>query len=335
MRPSLAVALLVAGIASCQWSATVRAFPQDATSAAPAPDASAQSSDAQAAPPPYDKSIFQKPVPRDELTFLSSFDGTPTGDVIRDKQFRKLLKTVLPGCMFHYGSDMPLSDALDEVLTNSSEPAQIRDGSIPGDRRYVTISGHSGPYLQGRGFMWFDLQDGIALGAFYFHPTNGEPTPTVAVFSKQVKEKYLEMSQLPPAFAEDLAKWTAHSNIPAVTTRYFLTGSNERIVLEHTEDYCSPAEDGMGDPDESCQQMNADAADIDMDAAIYVNQTNHATNATAWMITDDDQRAWIELRLNTCDRAVDALGCHIRMTHDRTHVLLGHGGEPHPGPGRR
>ncbi len=47
------------------------------------------------------------------------------------------------------------------------------------------------------------MQEGIGLGGFYFHPTNGEPTPSVNVFSRQVvKEDYLKLSQLPPVFAE-------------------------------------------------------------------------------------------------------------------------------------
>jgi hypothetical protein len=37
--------------------------------------------------------------------------------------------------------------------------------------------------------------------------------------------------------------------------------------------------------------MNADAADMDVTAAYYLEQTHHATNATAWMIEGDDQVA--------------------------------------------
>lgn len=44
-----------------------------------------------------------------------------------------------------------------------------------------------GPCLRGRGFLWFDLDEGIVLGGFYFTPTNGEPTPTLTVFSRQLK----------------------------------------------------------------------------------------------------------------------------------------------------
>ena len=38
---------------------------------------------------------------------------------MRDKRFRKLLHSVIPNCMFHYGHDMPLSDAVDEVIKGS------------------------------------------------------------------------------------------------------------------------------------------------------------------------------------------------------------------------
>jgi hypothetical protein len=156
----------------------------------------------------YDKAIFQKPIPGDQLTFLNQFDGTPAKDLFHNKQFRKLMHSVIPDCTFHYGRDMPLTDALDMVFKGSTLPVQIRDG------RYLMVSGRSGPYLAGRGFIWIDLQDGIALGGFYFHPTNGEPTPAVNIFSKQVEEEALKMSQLPLAFAEDVNQWPAQLRIP-------------------------------------------------------------------------------------------------------------------------
>jgi uncharacterized protein YecT (DUF1311 family) len=261
-----------------------------------------------------DKVIFQKPIPGDQLTFLSRFAGSSSNDLLRDKQYRKLMHSVIPDWMFHYGRDMPLPDALEKVLTGSPLPVEIRES------RYVMVSGRSGPYLKGRGFVWIDLHDGIALGGFYFHPTNGEPTPTVTVFSKQVKEDSLQMSQLPPAFAQDLSQWSAESGVPPVTTRYFIGGINKKILLEHDEDYCAPA-DGM-DPVDDCRQMNADAADIDLDAAYYLEQTNHATNATAWMIASPDQAAWIQVRDDTCRVAPDLLRCRIRITRERTHLIL-------------
>jgi uncharacterized protein YecT (DUF1311 family) len=280
-----------------------------------AADSQAQQPQPQAPQPPvssYDKAIFQKPIPSDQLAFLNQFEGAPSNDLIRDKQFRKLMHSLVPDCMFHYGWDMPLPDALEIVLKGSPLPVRIRDG------RYLLVSGRSGPYLGGRGFVWIDLQEGIALGGFYFHPTNGEPTPTLNVFSKQVKEESLKMSQLPPAFAEDLIRWSAESRVPPITTRYFITGSNRKILLEHDEDYCAtPAP-----PANDCDQMNADAADIDLNAAYYLEQTNHATNATAWMITDPDQVAWLAIRENTCGVGPDRLRCRIRITRERTHVII-------------
>jgi uncharacterized protein YecT (DUF1311 family) len=275
-----------------------------------------QAQEPQASASNYDKSIFQKPIPSDQLAFLNQFAGTPSNNLVRDKQFRKLMHSVVPDCMFHYGHDMPLTDALEMVLNGSPLPVRIRDG------RYVVVSGRSGPYLAGRGFIWIDLQDGIALGGFYFRPTNGEPTPAVNIFSKQVKDEFLMLSQFPPAFAEDLSQWSAESRVPPVTTRYFITGSNKKVLLEHDEEYCAPLAGTTAPAENDCQQMDADAADIDLNAAYYLEQTNHATNATAWMITGADQVAWLQVRFNTCRIGLDPLRCRIRMTREHTRVII-------------
>jgi hypothetical protein len=272
----------------------------------------------------YDKAIFEKPIPADQLAFLNPFAGRPSKDLIRDKQFRKLMYSVIPDCTFHYGRDMPLSDALEMALQGSPLPVEIRDG------RYLTVSGRSGPYLAGRGFVWIDMQDGIALGGFDFHPTNGEPTPSVTVFSKQVREESLKLSQLPPAFAEELSKWSWESRIPPVTTRYFIGSLHKKILLEHDEDYCAPV-NGAGKPPENvCEPMNADAADIDLNAAYYLEQTNHATNATAWMITGADQATWLQVRDTTCGVSPDPLRCRILITRERTRIILQRNPAPHP-----
>lgn len=270
----------------------------------------------------YDKAIFQNPIPPDQLTFLNHFAGSKSKDLFRDKQYRKLMHRVLPDCIFHYGWDMSPYDAYERVLNGSKSPVQIRDA------RYVMVSGQNGPYLQGRGFMWFDMQEGIALAGFYFHPTNGEPTPTVTIFSRQVREEALKLSQLPPEFAADLAQWSAESSIPLVTTRYFIGDTNRKILLEHDGDFCAPADGSAAAGD--CEQLNADAADIDLTAAYYLEQTNHATNATAWMIVGADQTAWIQLRENTCRVGPDRLGCRIRVTRERTHVIINRRSAPQP-----
>jgi hypothetical protein len=268
--------------------------------------------------PQYDKAIFQKPIPGDQLMFLNQFAGQPSNDLFRDKQFRKLMKSFVPDCMFHYGSDMPLDDALDKVFAGSREPVLIREN------RYVLLSGAKGPYLGGRGFLWIDMQEGIGLGGFYFHPTNGEPTPAVTVFSRQVKEKTLTMTQLPPAFEEDMVQWSTHSFVQPVTTRYFISGLNKRILLEHDEDYCSAPAGYAPPPPNVCEQMTADAADLDATAADYLDEIHYATNGTAWMI-GQDQLAWIQTRNSTCGGGPDPLGCHIRLSRERTHMIIHRG----------
>lgn len=268
-------------------------------------------------PPAYDKFIFQNPVPASALTFLSNFDGSPSGTLYHDSRFRHLLSHNIPNCMFHYGWDMSLLNALDLVLTHSPTPVQIRD------HRFVLVSGHPGPYLRGLGFVWIDMQDGLVLGGFYFHPTNGEPTPTVSMFSRQIKtkENSIGISQLPPDFALDLARWSDQSGIEPLTTRYFLTGNNRRILLEHTEDYCA-ASSAASPPPNGCEQMNVDAADLDVNAAYYLEQVDYATNATAWMINGQDQAIWISARDVTCRVSPDPLACRILLTRRRIRVIV-------------
>jgi hypothetical protein len=273
----------------------------------------------------YDQAIFQNRLPADQLAFLTQFAGVPAKDLLHNQQYRKIMKAAIPNCIFHYGSDMSLSGALDMVFGGSKLSVEIREG------RYLTVSGMNGPYLSGRGFIWIDLQDGIVLGGFYFHPTNGEPTPALNIFSKQiVKQDYLLMSQLPPAFAGDLIQWSTASRVPPVTPRYFITGSNKKVLLVHNEDYCVFADGTVAPPASGCQQMDAEAADIDMDSADYLEQTHHATNATAWMINGPDQVAWLQIRATTCGRGPDPLGCRIRLTRERTYRILGGRPMPHP-----
>jgi uncharacterized protein YecT (DUF1311 family) len=65
--------------------------------------------------------------------------------------------------------------------------------------------------------------------------------------------------------------------------------------------------------------MNAEAADADMDAAYFMQQTHNAADATAYML-GPDQVAWIGVRERTCG---SALSCRIRITRERTRVLVG------------
>lgn len=76
--------------------------------------------------------------------------------------------------------------------------------------------------------------------------------------------------------------------------------------------------------------MNADAADIDVTAAYYLEQTNHATNATAWMIDNQVQIAWLQVRDNACSVGLDPLACRIRKTRERTHAIVTRHRVPHP-----
>ncbi|MGB8031494.1 MAG: lysozyme inhibitor LprI family protein, partial [Terracidiphilus sp.] len=297
--------------------------PTPAQAPAPEPTAAADSQPALAPPGPPPPANFQKLIPPDQLVFLKDYDNQPTKALLKDKRFHSLRNQAISSTEYHYGRDMSLSEAVETVLDGSMRPVRVRDG------RFVTVSGSNGPYLGGRGMLWFDMQTGVAMGAFYFHPTNGEPTPTVTVFSRQLTDRELTMGQLPGPFEDDLEQWMADTRIPEVTPRYFIPENGKKYVLEHDEDYCWHPP-GTPEPDpEDCQQMNADAADDDMNAAYFMQETGNAANATAWML-GPDQIAWLEVRDRTCGPR--GYACRIRVTRARTRVLLGH---PEPPRSRR
>jgi len=258
--------------------------------------------------------VFHNPIPSDQLTFLNDYAGRPAKELLKDKRFEKLRKLVIPRSEYHYGRDMPLSEASDDVVYGSKIPVQVRDG------RYVTISGSQGPYLNGKGFFWFDIQTGVALGGVYFHPVNGEPTPTLAVFSKQLSDHSLGMSQLPP-FAEDLSYWVASSDARSVSPRYFIPDNGKKYVLLHDEDYCDHPTNAPAPPETTCLQLNAEAAEADLNAAYFMQRTGNAADATAWML-GTDQVAWIGFRNQSCGIGPGALSCRIRITRQRTRTIL-------------
>jgi uncharacterized protein YecT (DUF1311 family) len=233
--------------------------------------------------------------------------------VRKDKRFHKLMNAITPRTEYHYGYDMPLSEAVDETLDGPPLPVDMREG------RYVMVGANTGSFKGGKGFVWFDIQAGIGIGGVYFHPTNGEPTPTLAIYSRQIKETDLGISQLPPAFAQDLAQWSLATGMRPVTVRYFIHDNGRKYVLLHDEDYCARPETAPAQPDGGCEQLNADAADADMNAAYFMQETNNLANATAWML-GPDQVVWIGVRTHTCG---GVLGCQIRMTRTRTRVLIG------------
>jgi uncharacterized protein YecT (DUF1311 family) len=302
-----------------------------ASAGAQQPDAASQDapSKVELAVPPSPVA-FQNTVPASELTFLNSYAGRPTDELTKDKQFKNLIKKLVPNTTYHYGTDMSLEGAIDEVLHKSEVPVEIMGG------RYLIAAGNRGPYLGGAGFYWIDLQAGIILGGFYFHPTNGEPTPTLTIFSRQLQDKFLSMSQFPAEFSAAVSSWSAAFHIPPVTAMYFIPNNGKKYVLIHDEDFCGESDGGSMRAANACSQMNVQAADLDMNAAYFMKETNNAANATAWML-EPDQIDWLQLRDRSC-LGPNLFVCRVVMTRQRTRVLIGHSipaPRPHPiGPRR-
>ena len=262
----------------------------------------------------YDPSIFHKSIPAGDLADLAQHAGQRSGELWHDKRFRKLVNANTPDVMYHFGNDKPLQVCMELALQDSEVPVQVRDN------RYVMVGGWSSLYgFHGRAFLWFDTQAGLMLGGFYFNPSNGEPSPTLTVFSRQTDTPELSLGQLPPQFARDLADWTIAAGIPAITTRYFIDEQKKRTLLQHDEDFCVSPDGTHAPADDPCEQMNENAADIDLNAAEYLSAVNYATNATAWRANGYDQGVWIQSVNNQCGVTV---ACRIRIKRQRTRAIL-------------
>ncbi len=280
---------------------------------AAAPTADSQPALPPPGPPPT--ANFQKIIPAEQLAFLKDYDGKMPKEIMKDKRFKQLEKQIMPGARYFYHYDKELSEAKDEVLDNDPVPITVREG------RYVMIASAGGgdQHMFGRGFLWFDMQAGIGLGGIYFHPTNGEPSPTMAIYSKQLTDTVLSMGQLPDGFLDDFWAWANNAQVHFVSPRYFIPSDDRKYVLIHDEDYCAH---GDNDPrPDDCEEMNADAADVDMEAAYFMEETGHASDATAYML-NPDQIEWLAVREREC--GPNGLECRIRVTRRRTAAIIGH-----------
>jgi len=292
-------------------TATHEATQEQGPAATPAPD----SQPALPPPGPPPTANFRKPIPADQLAFLKDYDGKMPKEVMKEKRFKQLEKQIMPGARYFYYYDKPLTEARDEVMDNDPVPITVRDG------RYVMIASAGGgdQHMLGRGFLWFDMQSGIGLGGIYFHPTNGEPSPTLAIYSKQLTDTVLSMGQLPDGFLDDFWAWANNAQVHYVSPRYFIPSDGRKYVLIHDEDYCAHGDNDP--PPDGCEEMNADAADVDMEAAYFMEETGHAPDATAYML-NPDQIEWLAVREREC--GPNGLECRIRVTRRRTAAIIGH-----------
>ena len=248
------------------------------TAPATIPERKARAPRPQAANPHLRQALFLKPIPAAQLAFLNDDAGLTANDVIRQHQLRELLDQVVPYVPFHLGQDMPLPQVVAAMFSASPQPVEIRAG------RYLMLTGIRGHGGRGRAFLWIDMTQGIALGGIFFYPSNGEPSPTLTLFSRQIDRPALGMRQLPPAFLQDLSQWSVAQGLPLLTTRYFVNASGQKTVLSHDEDLCSAIGSIPSLPHNACSQTNAEAARLDAAASAFLSRVNYASNATMRMV---------------------------------------------------
>lgn len=217
------------------------------------------------------------PISKDERQMLRETVGRRAYELMSDERVLRVVDEVVPYEPIHIGVDEPLTQALEGTLRRSTLPVTLRDG------RYLmlskvreTVPSSTPQSGRGRGFLWVDLETGMAIGGIYFYPTNGEPTPTLTLFSKQVGDRTAGMRALPAAFRQDLKAWGAIWNMPAMVTvtQYFIHREGRKTVLAHDE-ACDPSLAAA-----ECTKQRAAAAEVDRRAMEYVSRTRYMPNAT-------------------------------------------------------
>jgi hypothetical protein len=262
--------------------------------------------------------VFEERIPIEQLQFLKGYTGEAAKKLTKDKQFNALLKQVEPKSEFHYGRDMSLAEAVDTMMHSGHvRVALVKD-------RYVMVASSVGSYLGGRAFLWVDTEQGIGLGGVFFRPVNGEPAPTLAIFTKQLRVSELKMSQLPLEFVGAVRAWSAELKLPEITPRYFIPESGRKYLLEHDEELCAGDIRKPVVGESECLQRKVDAAEVDVEAAAFITRLHNAANATAWELNgqDAEQKEWMEKRKKSCGTSAGSLDCWMRMTHERTEELI-------------
>jgi uncharacterized protein YecT (DUF1311 family) len=253
------------------------------------------------------------------VAWLKELIGESTHAAALAGHFDDLINDVAPDAVYHLGVDMPFSAALRIVLHGAGEPITARAN------RYVSLSACDSPACtRARVLLWSDLDTGLEIGAIDFAPSNGEPTPTLTIFSRQVMDAVTRRVQLPAGFIEDLATWSRGSRRRGGSTpaRYFVNHAGLKTVVMHDEDNCHGA-DQSALAATLCASMNLDAADQDVAAAYYVllNTFPDGTPMRAALKTDEDK--WVADRRTTCGAGSDgpAIACRIKAARERAGTL--------------
>jgi hypothetical protein len=245
------------------------------------------------------------------IAWLKAYADRTTFEVKSDSRFEKTIVAATPLTVFHLGADVPLPVAIISTLSGPAFPVQLRDG------RYLTIFAQRTARGGGESFYWFDLQNGITFGGIYFRPTNGEPTPSLTIFSGQVGDRVNKETQLPPAFLRDLEAWRAARNVPAAVVRYFVNGAAWKSPLLHDSDACAAK-----NASDACQTLNERAAELDMQAGLYLLRSRYAEGTSTVTQLDAAQQQWLTSRQTSCANKSDAAGCMAQMTRARAQEII-------------
>lgn len=154
------------------------------------------------------------------FSWLLDYAGKSTSQVIGDKRFKAILVEIVPEIKMDLGigNSCFLKDIVTEFLSGPAENVIVREN------RYVILSACRFNSCPEKAWLWFDLKEGIAVGALvhYIFDGNYSRQPSLLLFSTQVDGQSLtEISK------HDLKNWLSRLDLKFEKQRWL--GKNGTI----------------------------------------------------------------------------------------------------------
>ena len=217
--------------------------------------------------------------------WMTAYVGRPASELAADPRFAVTYKYALDELRIQEafngpGTHVLLRDAFNDAIhrKDAAEAVTLRLG------RYLLAPSCADTACTRGAVLWVDTMQGLALGVLLHSPTGNLPGKgtSAILFSRQVTNKPIEHTDLPPAFWEDFTAWQFDRKLPLSMTERFGNSWGLLSVLLHPEHACDDLLTTFDD--ERCQAQALDGAVNDLNAVIADIHT-HLSDDSAMLHT--------------------------------------------------
>ncbi len=168
--------------------------------------------------PSLPKPSVPKPVgKRTDAEWLKTYNGKATNELLYDKRFVGLLKSIAPDVKDMVEKGSSLVDSAYDRLGGPAEAVEVKNN------RFVLARAEMAHFERAKAFVFYDLKEKRGILAI----VDGEEWPTLFTVGKQ----YSEQTQFPTEFTKALKDWLQSEKV-IVTARVFVGAKGK---IEKTE----------------------------------------------------------------------------------------------------